>query len=85
MLILIWTVANFSNDTVDSSNIIIENYLKDTTKTDCKKVQILKAAWNCFVHYGFEKTTMDDIASSIGMKKASLYYYFEIKKQSLKK
>ena len=58
--------------------------MKKATKTDYKKDQILKAAWNCFVHHGFEKTTMDDIASSIGMKKASLYYYFENKEAIFK-
>lgn len=49
------------------------------TKTRIKKDQIHKAAWNCFVQYGFDKTTMDDIAASVGMKKASLYYYYENK------
>ena len=58
--------------------------MKEATKTDYKKDQIHKAAWKCFVHHGFEKTTMDDIASSIGMKKASLYYYFENKEAIFK-
>lgn len=48
-------------------------------KVDTKRVQILNAAQRCFARYGFHKTTMDDIAAVIGMKKASLYYYYKNK------
>jgi AcrR family transcriptional regulator len=48
-------------------------------KTDEKRNQILNAALNCFARYGFNKTTLDDIATAIGMNKASLYYYYENK------
>ena len=48
-------------------------------KTDEKRHQILNAALNCFARYGFNKTTLDDIATAIGMNKASLYYYYENK------
>jgi TetR/AcrR family transcriptional regulator len=37
---------------------------------------ILEAARKRFAHYGLAKTTMSEIASDIGMSKASLYYYF---------
>jgi TetR/AcrR family transcriptional regulator len=37
---------------------------------------ILVAARRRFGHYGIAKTTMSEIASDIGMSKASLYYYF---------
>jgi AcrR family transcriptional regulator len=48
-------------------------------KIELKKDQIKTAALRCFSQYGFNKTTMDDIANSIGMKKASLYYYYKNK------
>jgi len=48
-------------------------------KIELRKDQIRTAALRCFSQYGFNKTTMDDIASAIGMKKASLYYYYKNK------
>jgi len=41
-----------------------------------KLEQILEAARKRFAHFGLGKTTMTEIASDIGMSKASLYYYF---------
>jgi TetR/AcrR family transcriptional regulator len=41
-----------------------------------KLEQILEAARKRFAHFGLAKTTMTEIASDIGMSKASLYYYF---------
>ncbi len=46
---------------------------------DLKKSQILAAAKHVFGRYGFTKTTLDDVANSVGMKKASLYYYYDSK------
>lgn len=44
---------------------------------DNDKLQhILEAARKRFAHFGLAKTTMTEIASDIGMSKASLYYYF---------
>lgn len=48
-------------------------------KIEIRKDQIRIAALHCFSRFGFNKTTMDDIASNIGMKKASLYYYYKNK------
>ena len=50
-------------------------------KYDNKKEEILEAATNLFAVYGYAKTTLDDIAKMLGMKKTSLYYYFESKEQ----
>jgi len=44
-----------------------------------KKQHILEAAKNIFAQLGYHKTTMDDIARAVGMKKNSLYYYFPSK------
>jgi len=41
-----------------------------------KLIQILDAARRRFAHFGLAKATMTEIASDIGMSKASLYYYF---------
>ena len=48
-------------------------------KIEIRKDQIKTAALRCFSQYGYNKTTMDDIANAIGMKKASLYYYYKNK------
>lgn len=48
-------------------------------KDETKKEQILDAAMSCLARYGAVKATMDDIAAIIGMKKASLYYYYKNK------
>ena len=47
-------------------------------KTD-KKQEILDAAMQCLARYGVVKSTMDDIAQVMGLKKASLYYYYKNK------
>jgi AcrR family transcriptional regulator len=44
-----------------------------------KREDILKAASHCFAHYGFAKTTMDDIGKMVGLNKTSLYYYYKNK------
>jgi len=44
-----------------------------------RKREILAAAGKCFVQYGYEKTTLDDIAAIVGINKASFYYYFKNK------
>jgi TetR/AcrR family transcriptional regulator len=41
-----------------------------------KADQIIEAAQMRFAQYGFEKTTMKEIAGDLNMSKGSLYYYF---------
>ncbi len=48
-------------------------------KPQTKQDEIVKAAQELFTTFGFEKTTMTDIAKRIGISKASLYYYFNDK------
>jgi AcrR family transcriptional regulator len=48
-------------------------------KFDKKKEEIKAASIKSFAAYGYSKTTLEDIASMLGMKKNSLYYYFESK------
>jgi AcrR family transcriptional regulator len=44
-----------------------------------RKKDILAAAGKCFVKFGYDKTTLDDIAGQVGINKASFYYYFKNK------
>jgi TetR/AcrR family transcriptional regulator len=44
-----------------------------------KRELILDTASGLFSKYGFAKTTLDDVADAVGMKKGSLYYYFDSK------
>ena len=44
-----------------------------------KRQQILEAASECLARFGYDKTTLDDIAGRIGLNKTSLYYYYRNK------
>jgi len=48
---------------------------------DVKREKILEAAYQQFLHYGYSKTTMNEIAGALSMSKALLYYYFPDKSQ----
>ncbi|TSJ37263.1 TetR/AcrR family transcriptional regulator [Mucilaginibacter corticis] len=48
---------------------------------DIKREKILDAAYQRFLHYGYSKTTMNEIASDLSLSKALLYYYFPDKSQ----
>jgi AcrR family transcriptional regulator len=48
---------------------------------DIKREKILDAAYNRFLHYGYSKTTMNEIAGDLSFSKALLYYYFPDKSQ----
>jgi AcrR family transcriptional regulator len=48
-------------------------------KKESVKRQIGKAAKECFLKYGLEKTTLDDIAKAMGLNKSSLFYYYKNK------
>jgi AcrR family transcriptional regulator len=49
------------------------------SKKEMVKQKIGQGAMQCFAKYGLEKTTLDDIAKTIGLNKASLYYYYKNK------
>jgi len=42
-----------------------------------RRTEILNAAQKCFARHGFAKTTMEDIAQTVGMKAGSLYHYYD--------
>jgi len=43
--------------------------------------KIILTAGQIFSHYGFKKTTMDEIAIALKMGKSSIYYYFQSKEE----
>lgn len=47
--------------------------------TNDKRRQILSAASECLARFGYDKTTLEDIAGRIGLNKTSLYYYYRNK------
>lgn len=51
---------------------------------DSKKEQIIQAALKRFSHYGFNKTTMSEIAADLNITKANLYYYYPDKNSLVK-
>lgn len=52
-------------------------------KTNNTKTEILNAALELFSLYGFEATSVAQIAAAVGIKKASLYSHYESKKDIL--
>ena len=50
-------------------------------KSDNEKRQqrILDAAVNLFIHYGYDKTTVSDVAREAGVSKGAIYLHFESK------
>lgn len=50
---------------------------------EARRDQILQAALTCFVHSGYHKTSVDDIATQSGMSKGSIYTHFESKQAVL--
>jgi len=43
--------------------------------------RVIITAGAIFSHYGFKKTTMDEIAKALKMGKSSIYYYFQSKEE----
>ncbi len=46
---------------------------------DARRVEILKAAFNCFVEKGFHNTTMQDIYNATNLSPGAVYNYFSSK------
>jgi AcrR family transcriptional regulator len=54
---------------------------KEQTARIDKRDAILKAAWGLIRHYGYGKTTIDDIAKRAGVGKGTVYLYFRSKSE----
>lgn len=48
-------------------------------KRELVKEKIGQEAMQCFLKFGLDKTTLEDIAKAVGLNKASLYYYYKNK------
>lgn len=48
---------------------------------DTRRKEILEKSTTCFIKFGFNKTTLDEIGEAIGFNKAALYYYFKNKEE----
>lgn len=57
---------------------------KRPAKWNQKKIRLLKVAQQVFARFGYAKTTMEDIAGAMNMKKGSLYYYYKNKEEILR-
>ncbi len=55
----------------------------DANKYAQKRLLAVEAAATVFAHKGFHGATTQDIASEMGIKQGSLYYYFKSKEQAL--
>jgi AcrR family transcriptional regulator len=60
---------------------VILNPTSADSGQDVKRDKILEAAYQRFLHYGYSKTTMNEIAGDLSLSKALLYYYFPDKSQ----
>ncbi|MDX1934081.1 MAG: TetR/AcrR family transcriptional regulator [Capsulimonadales bacterium] len=49
----------------------------------CTRQLILESAQRLFLHYGYKKTTIDDIAQEAGIGKGTVYLYFDGKEEIL--
>lgn len=52
--------------------------------TEDIKVRLLREARSIFARYGYNKTTVDDIAKAAGKGKSTFYYYFSSKEEVFK-
>jgi len=55
------------------------------TNNELREQRILDAAANLFVHYGYDKTTVSDIAREAGISKGAVYLHFKGKEELLER
>lgn len=67
-------------DTQIESQIVKRKPGRPSTNASRRK-EILEKATDCFIQFGFNKTTLDEIGEAIGFNKAALYYYFKNKEE----
>ncbi len=53
----------------------------DRTRQGDTRERIVQAAEDAFAYYGFSGASLQDIADRVGIKKASLFYYFKGKEE----
>ena len=50
-----------------------------------KEYRIFQAALSLFAHYGYRKTTVEDVAGKVGMTKSNIYFYVKNKRDLYEK
>lgn len=50
-----------------------------------KEQKIFQAALSLFAHYGYRKTTVEDVAAAVGMTKSNIYFYVKNKRDLYEK
>lgn len=85
------TVSTVLHEWVEKMTELLEGYLHPYTahNVECitmnefavKRNQILSAAIELFSQGGYVKTSLEDIAASAGIGKATIYYYFPSKEE----
>lgn len=63
--------------------LILSMAIKETTCGEETRRAILDVARKRFLHYGFKKTTIDEIAADAGIGKGTVYLYFDNKEAIL--
>jgi AcrR family transcriptional regulator len=58
--------------------------LKTKDLAENKKNEIIDAALKLFAQQGYHSTTLDEVATVIGVSKATLYYYFRNKEEIIR-
>ena len=53
--------------------------MQENKNTETKRTRLLRTAITVFAKNGFDKTTVDDIASAAGIAKGTVYYHFKSK------
>lgn len=66
---------------VEKMFVALDRFIQmvEKMKKESMAVDIVDSAKSVFAHFGFQKTSMDMIAKSIGKGKSSIYYYFRSK------
>lgn len=52
-------------------------------KTEARKKELIKIAYDLFITKGYENTSVDEIIAKAGIAKGTYYYHFESKEQML--
>jgi TetR/AcrR family transcriptional regulator, cholesterol catabolism regulator len=63
---------------------MFRNKSKITDAAKNRKNEIIEGSLKLFAQYGYHSTSLNDVASKIGVTKATLYYYFRSKDEIMK-
>jgi AcrR family transcriptional regulator len=63
---------------------MFRNKSKITDAAKSRKNEIIEGSLRLFAQYGYHSTSLNDVASKIGVTKATLYYYFRSKDEIMK-